>query len=100
MACLYSLFLDSRARWRTESCPAIYCVPFGCGLLLVQEFVVENGRRESYVLFGVSSVFRADNPALAEYAAVLLPGNFFGHLEHHLDQCVGWKRLRPPEQHA
>ncbi len=55
---------------------------------LAQEFVIENGSCQTGSCIDVGGFAGADNAALAEHAAILLAGDFFGHLEDHFDQRI------------
>jgi len=60
---------------------------------LVNELVVHNRRRQRAILlfgglFGLWRICTAHHASLAHDIAVLLPGNLFRHLEHHLDQRI------------
>src|SRR5580658_2520833 len=70
-------------------------------LLFVQKFVIENRGREPESVFGiVDRVFSSNQPTLAEYVAVFLPGDLFRHLEDQFHQCVCRQLLRAMKHHA
>jgi hypothetical protein len=70
--------------------------------LLAKKFVVQNRRCQSHrFCFCLAASFPgADDPSLAENAAVFLAGDFFRHLENHFDQRVVWQVLWTLEEHT
>jgi hypothetical protein len=70
-------------------------------LILMQKFVIEDGCRQFVRVFDIfNRTFAANQPALAEYIAVLLAGDFFGHLEDQFYQRIRRQLLRSLEQYA
>src|ERR1035437_2122683 len=68
---------------------------------LVDELVVDDRRRQPAALFlGLQGILGTHHAPLAYDVAVLLSGNLFRHLKHHLDQRVNRKLLRSAEQHS
>src|SRR5215813_31753 len=66
---------------------------------LMDEFIVDDRSGKSHFsVFEFRCVLRSHYPPLADDIRVLLAGNLFRHLEHHLDQGVDGKALRPCEQ--
>lgn len=68
--------------------------------LSVDELVVDDGGGKFVLRAVFLLVFHADDTALAKHLAVLLAGDFLGHLEDHLDQCIFGEALRASEQHS
>ena len=50
--------------------------------------VKDRGYQPESVFDIVDRILGANQPSLAKYAAVFLPGDFFGHLEDQFHQCV------------
>src|SRR3984957_2119230 len=68
---------------------------------LVNKLIVhDRGCQLTVLIGGRPLVFGPHHAALADDIAVLLSGNFFRHLKHHLDQRVDRELRRPVEQHA
>src|SRR5215470_1428345 len=66
---------------------------------LMDEFIIDDRSGKSHFsVFEFRCVLRSHYPPLADDIRVLLAGNLFRHLEHHLDQGVDGKALRPCEQ--
>jgi len=78
--------------------------------LLVDELIVHDGGSQKpgaavrviilVLRFFALRVARPDHAALAQYVAVLLAGDFFRHLKHHLDQGVHGQLLRSLKEQA
>src|SRR6476646_6636879 len=64
---------------------------------LVDKFVVDDGSGQSRSCICLG-FFETHDAALADDIAVLLAGNFFGHLENHLHQSVDRQLLRAMEE--
>src|SRR5579863_1904367 len=69
-------------------------------LLLVDELVVNDGSGQADAVVGLLRFLGAHDAALAHHVAVLLPGDFLGHLEHHLNQGINGQLLRSGEKNA
>src|SRR5438445_37890 len=68
--------------------------------LLMEKFVIENGRSQAGIIRGFRSFLGTDNSCLAENGAVLLAGDLFRHLEHHFHKSVVGQTLRSLEQNS
>ena len=68
---------------------------------MVEKLVVQNrGCQPERVLGVIDRVLDANQPSLAEDAAVFLSGDFFRHLKNQLDQRIGWQLLRAMKHHS
>jgi len=68
---------------------------------LMEKLVVEDGCRQPEGVLGiVNRVLDTDQPPLAKYIAVLLSGDFFGHLEDQFHQRIRRQLLRAVKQYA
>jgi hypothetical protein len=69
--------------------------------IFVEKFVVEDGRCQLVRVLGmVSRLFGTNQPALAKYVAVLLSGDFFGHLEDQFHERIRRQLLWTLKQYA
>lgn len=69
--------------------------------VLVEKFVIEDrGRQRESVVDIFHRVLGPNQPALAKYIAVLLPRDFFGHLEDQFHQRVRRQLLWAVKQNA
>src|SRR6266851_337672 len=72
-----------------------------CRSVIVEKLVVEDGGHQpECILDIVNRVLDSNQPPLAKYAAVLLSGDFFGHLEDHFHQRIRRQLLRAVKQYA
>src|SRR6266446_5374245 len=72
-----------------------------CRSVIVEKLVVEDGGRQpECVLDIVNRVLGTNQPPLAKDAAVLLSGDFFGHLKDHFHQRIRRQLLRAVKQYA
>ena len=76
--------------------------PFaGPSSVFVEKFVVEDGGRQRVRVLGiVQRILDTNQSSLAKYAAVLLTGDFFGHLEDQFHQRIGGQLLGAVKQNA
>src|SRR5229473_5082911 len=72
-----------------------------CRSVIVEKLVVEDGGHQpECILDIVNRVLDSNQPPLAKYTAVLLSGDFFGHLKDHFHQRIRRQLLRTVKQYA
>src|SRR5579864_441884 len=67
---------------------------------LMKKLIVKDRSRKLILLRSLGRLFHSRDASLAKYFAVLLAGNFFRHLEHHLHQRILRKALQATHQCA
>jgi len=68
--------------------------------VFVEKLVIEDGGRQSKSVLGiVNRVLHPNQPPLAKYIAVLLAGDFFGHLEDQFYKRIRRQLLRAVKQY-
>src|SRR5260370_23331293 len=66
----------------------------------MNELIVGDLGGHTRALVACLSLFGTHDTTLAQYVAVLLAGDFFRHLKHHLQQRIQWQLLRTVKEHS